>query len=62
MTLVNDFDWEREITCYCGGNKVVTRRDPSKDRYACCSIGCWDSMVRDGNHEPGSLMREQKNG
>lgn len=53
-----DFDWEREVTCYCGGSRVVTRRDPSKDKYAVCSLGCWTRMIKEGNNEPGSLFRE----
>lgn len=55
-TQVADFD--RQVTCYCGRAMVVSRRDPSKDRYAVCSSGCWDSMVNDGNHELGTLFRE----
>lgn len=50
--------WEREARCYCGASEVVTRRDPSKDKYIVCSQGCWDKMVREGNQEPGSLFRE----
>jgi hypothetical protein len=50
--------WEREVTCYCGERKVVSRRDPSKDKYVVCSRGCWEKMVDEGNHEPGSLLRE----
>jgi len=51
-------DWEREVPCYCGKSKVVTRRDPSKDKYAVCSTGCWNKMVQEGNSEPGALLRE----
>jgi hypothetical protein len=52
-----DFEWEREVPCYCGYTKVVTRRPPAYDRYAVCSVGCWSKMVREGNEEPGSLLR-----
>jgi hypothetical protein len=50
--------WEREVPCYCGRSLVVTRRDPSKDKYIVCSQGCWDKMLTEGNQEPGSLFRE----
>jgi hypothetical protein len=52
-----EFDWEREVPCYCGLSKVVTRRPPAYDRYAVCSFGCWQKMVREGNNEPGSLLQ-----
>lgn len=51
-------EWEREVSCFCGSTKVVTRRDPSKDKYAVCSLGCWEKLVAEGKNEPGSLMRE----
>ena len=50
-------DWNRLVTCYCGKTKVVSRRDPSKDRWVVCSLECWNKMVDEGNAEPGSLMR-----
>lgn len=51
-------DWEREVPCYCGNRVVTSRRPPVFDKYVVCSKGCWDKMVAEGNHEPGSLMRE----
>lgn len=50
--------WQREVTCYCKERQVVSRRDPSKDQYVICSRQCWDRMLRDGMHEPGSLYKE----
>jgi hypothetical protein len=55
---IPDLGWQREVPCYCRKSMVVSRRDPSKDKYAVCSSGCWDKMVQDGNQEPGSLLRE----
>lgn len=52
-------DWEREVPCYCGNRIVVTRRAPAFDKYVVCSRGCWDSMVRDGKYESGSLYVER---
>lgn len=53
-------DWEREVPCYGCARIVTSRRPPAYDRYVVCSRGCWDKMVDDGNHEPGSLLREYR--
>jgi hypothetical protein len=55
---IPDLDFNRLVPCYCGKTKVVSRRDPSKDRYVVCSRECWDRMVSEGNQETGSLLRE----
>ena len=54
---VVDLDWNRLVRCYCGKTDVVSRRDPSKDKYVVCSQECWTKMVDEGRPEPGSLLR-----
>jgi hypothetical protein len=57
---MNEFEplFERQVLCYCKTTMVISRRDPSKDRWAVCSVGCWEKMLNEGMHEPGSLYRE----
>lgn len=58
FTSLVDLDFNRLVSCYCGKTNVVTRRDPSKDKYVVCSRECWDRMVDEGNQESGALIRE----